>query len=126
MAKSQKNGFTMIELLAVMAIIALLLALVAPRYFKSLEHSKEVALRQDLTLMREAIGHFYGDLNRYPESLDELVQRRYLRSIPVDPITGSTDSWVAIAPPDPAQTGMYDIMSGAEGEASDGTPYNNL
>jgi general secretion pathway protein G len=122
----RKSGFTLIELLAVMAIIALLLALVAPRYFKSLEHSKEVALRQDLALMREAIGQFHGDMNRYPESLDEMVQRRYLRSIPVDPITGSTETWIQLAPPDPAQAGLFDIASGAEGETRDGIPYGNL
>lgn len=123
---SRKQGFTLIEMLVVMAIIGTLLAIVAPRYFKSLEHSRETALRQDLSVMREAIGHFYGDLNRYPENLNELVQRRYLRSIPTDPITGSSESWLAVPPPDPAQHGMYDIVSGAEGTTSDGTPYGNL
>ncbi len=121
-----KRGFTLIEMLVVMAIIGTLLALVSPRYFKSLEHSKETALRQDLSVMREAIGHFHSDLNRYPENLNELVQRRYLRSLPVDPITGSSETWLGIASPDPGQTGLYDIASGAEGAASDGTPYASL
>jgi len=122
----RKAGFTLIELLVVMAIIGTLLALVTPRYFASLERSKETALRQDLAVMREAIGQFHGDLNRYPESLDELVQRRYLRSIPVDPITERRDTWLGIAPPDPEQQGLYDVISGAEGTATDGTPYGEL
>lgn len=125
MRKLEYRGFTLIELMVVMAIIGTLLAIVAPRYFRSLEHSREVALRQDLSVMREAIGHFHGDLNRYPENLNELVQRRYLRNIPVDPITGSSETWISIAPPDTAQQGLYDISSGAEGIASDGTAYGS-
>ena len=119
----KRQGFTIIEILVVMAIIAILLTLVSPRYFVSLDRSKETSLRQDLSIMREAIGHFYGDNNRYPENLNELVQRRYLKAIPVDPITGSSETWLAVAPPDSSQTGMYDILSGAEGMAQDGSPY---
>jgi general secretion pathway protein G len=121
-----KRGFTLIELLVVMAIVGTLLALVTPRYFASLEHAKETALRQDLSVMREAISQFHHDLNRYPESLDELVQRKYLRNIPVDPISGRYDTWLGIAPPDPSQTGLYDVISGAEGETADGIPYGEL
>lgn len=122
----KRRGFTIIELLVVMAIIAILLTLVSPRYFVSLDHSKETSLRQDLSIMREAIGHFYGDNNRYPENLNELVQRRYLKAIPVDPITGSRETWLAVAPPDSSQAGMYDILSGAEGVAQDGSPYSSF
>jgi general secretion pathway protein G len=125
MHKPKYPGFTLIELLVVMAIIGTLLAVVAPRYFKSLEHSRETALHQDLSVMREAIGHFYSDLNRYPQNLNELVERRYLKAIPVDPVTGSSDTWLAIPPSDPNQFGMYDIISGAEGTASDGTAYQS-
>lgn len=121
-----KRGFTLIELLVVMAIIGTLLAVVTPRYFASLEHSKETALRQDLAVMREAIGQFHNDLNRYPADLEELVQRKYLRSVPVDPITGRKDTWLGYAPSDPNQTGLYDIASGAEGQTADGTPYGEL
>ncbi|MBZ4201964.1 MAG: prepilin-type N-terminal cleavage/methylation domain-containing protein [Methylovulum sp.] len=122
----KKTGFTMIEMLIVMAIIGMLLSLVSPHYFKSLQHAKETALRHDLSEIREAIGHFYGDRNRYPENLNELVQQRYLKAIPIDPITETSETWLAVASPDPTQNGMYDILSGAEGAASDGTPYNNL
>lgn len=126
LTKIKKMGFTMIELLIVMAIIGTLLALVSPRYFKSLDHSKETALRHDLSIIREAIGHFYGDTSRYPENLNELVQRHYLKAMPIDPITESSESWLAVAPPEMTQTGMYDILSGAQGNAYDGTPYSNF
>lgn len=123
-------GFTLIELMVVMAIIGTLLSIVAPRYFKSLDHARETALKQDLSIMREAISHFHGDLNRYPQSLNELVERRYLKSIPTDPITDSTETWIAVPTPDagPAvgQAGLYDIMTGAAGNASDGTPYSSF
>ena len=119
-------GFTLIELLVVMAIIGTLLSVVAPRYFKSLDHARETALKQDLSIMREAIGHFHGDLNRYPDSLNELVDRRYLKSIPVDPVTESADTWIGVPSPDINQPGLYDIMSGATGNAGDGTPYSNF
>lgn len=125
MHRAKKSGFTLIELLVVMAIIGTLLALVSPRYFKSLEHSRETLLRQDLSVIREAISHFNADLNRYPQNLNELVERRYLKSIPVDPVTDSSETWLSIAPSDPNQSGMYDIISGAEGAASDGTAYNS-
>ncbi|WP_181376288.1 type II secretion system protein [Novimethylophilus kurashikiensis] len=120
-----KKGFTLIEMLVVMAIIGTLLALVAPRYFKSMEHARETALKHDLAVTREAIGRFYSDLNHYPQSLDELVQRRYLKTIPIDPITGSSETWIITQPPDQAQSGVYDISSGAEGVASDGTEFKS-
>lgn len=118
-------GFTLIELLVVLAIIATLLTLVSPRYFTSLDHSHEVALKHDLSVMREAISHFKSDLDRYPQNLDELVERRYIKKVPIDPITGSSETWLTIAPPNPVDTGMYDIISGAEGVASDGTAYSD-
>ncbi len=116
-------GFTLVELLVVMAIIGTLLSIVAPRYFKSLEHARETALKQDLSIMREAIAHFREDINRYPGSLDELVSRRYLKNIPTDPITESSATWIAVPNPDSDAPGLYDILTGAQGNASDGTPY---
>lgn len=126
MGKHGRRGFTLIELMVVMAIIGTLLAIVAPRYFGSIEHARETALRQDLAVMREAISQFHGDLNRYPDNLDELVARRYLRSVPVDPITERSDTWVAVPHPDPNVPGMYDVSSGADGAARDGTPYQAM
>lgn len=115
-------GFTLIELLVVMAIIATLLSIVAPRYFKSLDRSKETVLRQDLNIMRNAIDKFYGDTGKYPLSLDELVERRYLRAVPVDPLTESAETWVVISPPNDTE-GVYDVHSGSPEKAQDGTPY---
>lgn len=124
MLKAKKFGFTLIELLVVMAIIGTLLSVVAPRYFTSLQHAKETSLKHDLSIMREAISHFYGDMDRYPESINELVLRKYIKAIPVDSITESNTTWLIIPPDDQTKYGVYDIRSGAEGVASDGTPYS--
>ena len=118
-----RSGFTLIELLVVMAIIALLLSLAIPRYFGSLERSKEAVLREDLFQLRDAIGKYYGDKGKYPDSLDALASEKYLRKVPVDPITESATTWVTVAPEDPQKGGVYDVKSGAQGKASDGSVY---
>jgi len=120
----RRAGFTLIELIVVMAIIALLVTIAVPRYFTSVERSKEAVLRTDLNVMREAIDKFYGDKGRYPENLDELVGKRYLRAVPRDPITESSDTWVVVPPEDPGLSGVYDVRSGAAGSGVEGTPYN--
>ena len=112
---SPKNGgyagFTLIELLVVMAIIATLLSIVAPRYFNSLDRSKETVLRQDLGVMRDAIDKFYSDTGNYPGELAELVEKRYLRAVPVDPLTESAATWVAVPPPaEPRAFTMYIVV----------------
>jgi general secretion pathway protein G len=117
------GGFTLIELLVVMSIIATLLMIAVPRYFHSLERSKETVLRQDLAVMRDAIDKFYGDIARYPDTLAELVERRYIRSVPVDPMTRSAETWVLVPSEDSTITGARDVRSGAIGEGSDGTPF---
>ncbi len=116
------GGFTLVELLVVMAIIATLLSIVAPKYFNSLDRSKETVLRQDLNVMRDAIDKFYSDTGKYPVDLAELVEKRYLRAVPVDPLTESADTWVAVPPAD-GSGGMYDIQSGSPGQAKNGTYY---
>jgi general secretion pathway protein G len=120
-------GFTVIELLVVLAALALLLSIAAPRYMQHLDHAREVALREDLYQMRTAIDKFFGDQGRYPASLDELVGKRYLRSVPVDPITQRADTWVAVAPTSNLQAAqggaMADVRSGAPGQAQDGSVY---
>jgi general secretion pathway protein G len=118
-----KNGFTLIELLVVMAIIATLLSIVAPRYFNSIEKAKESVLKQDLTIMRDAIDQFHSDMGSYPITLEELVERRYLRSIPIDPMTESNTTWMVIAPVNDEEEGVYDVHSGYPGQALDGTYY---
>ena len=114
---SRPLGFTLIELLVVMTIIASLLAIVAPRYFRNVDRSKVVALKENLAVMRAAIEKFHGDLDVYPESLEMLVEKRYLRSIPVDPVTDSAATWQIVAPADPKMGKVYDVKSGAEGRA---------
>ena len=119
-----KKGFTLIEVLVVLAIIATLLSLVTPRYFDSMNRSKEKILKHDLIVMREAIDQYYSDKNVYPESLQDLVQYQYLRAIPEDPITQSTLTWMLSPPLDvEAKGAIYDIHSGSEAVASDGSNY---
>lgn len=117
-------GFTLIELLVVMAIIAVLLTLAVPRYFHSVDKSKEAVLQQSLVTMRDAIDKYYGDKGKYPDTIEDLVTQKYLRKQPVDPITDSATTWVTIPPDDPEKGNVYDIKSGAEGKSRDGTPYN--
>ena len=121
----RRRGFTLIELLVVMAIIATLLAVSVPRYFRSVDHAREAALRQDLAVMRDAIDKHHADTGRYPGALDELVAKRYLRRIPVDPITESADSWVVAPPADRESGAVYDVASGAPGNGRDGTPFSS-
>lgn len=118
------RGFTFVEVMVVMAIVALLLTIALPRYFSGLDRAKEAILKQDLMTMRDAIDHYHQDKGRYPYSLDVLVNERYLRSIPVDPITELADSWVLVSLPD-GSVGVYDIKSGSNLIASDGSAYSN-
>jgi general secretion pathway protein G len=123
MRERPRSGFTLIELLVVLAIIALLLTVAVPRYFGSLDRSKEAVLKEDLHQMRGAIDKYFGDRGKYPETLDALVAEKYLRSVPVDPITEKKDTWVAVPPQDPQKGGVYDVKSGAPGRASDGSAF---
>ncbi len=122
------RGFTLIELLVVMAIIATLLALAAPRYFQHLQHGREAVLRENLAVMRDAIDQYHADKGAWPPSLQALADARYLRRVPVDPITERTDTWVELPPVDDDDApglGVADVRSGAEGVALDGTPYGD-
>lgn len=117
-------GFTLIELLVVMAILGALLAIAAPRYFESVERAKEATLRTNLRMLREAIDKHRADTGRSPASLDDLVSRRYLRAVPVDPITDRADSWlVENTPEGNTSPGIQDVRSGATGTSRDGSPY---
>ena len=107
-----------------MAIIATLLTLALPRYFHSVERSREAVLRQDLYIMRDAIDKFLADRGRYPLTLDELADKRYLRRVPPDPITDSVSTWITLPPPEgEVRDGVYDVRSGAPGNGLDGEPY---
>ena len=120
----QNKGFTLIEILVVLSIIATLMSLVAPRYFESLHRAKETTLKHDLSVMRNALDQYYSDTNSYPDTLDELVTHKYLRAVPTDPITESSASWQFTPPLDINQKGaIFDIHSGSEKQAMDGTQY---
>ena len=121
-----RHGFTLIELLVVLAILASLLSLAAPRYFNSVERSKETVLKHNLLQIRDALDKHFADTGKYPETLDDLVSKHYLRAAPIDPITGATDSWLVVPPGDPSKGGVYDVRSGAPGSTQDGTPYAEL
>ena len=118
-----QRGFTLIELLVVMSIIALLLTIAVPRYFHSVDKAKEAVLKENLMQMRSGIDQFYADRGAYPSHLDDLVDKEYLRSVPLDPITESKTTWIIVPPRDPAKSGVYDVKSGASGEARDGSRY---
>ena len=118
-----RRGFTLIELLVVLSIIALLLAIAVPRYMGRLQSAKETALRQTLSVTREALDKFYGDTGKYPDDLAMLVTKKYLRSVPVDPITESNATWTIVPPDNPDKGVVYDIHSGAEGNGHNGTPF---
>ena len=119
----RRRGFTLIELLVVLAIVATLASIAAPRYFNSLEKSREVALRSNLKVMREALDQFHQDTGRWPGSLEDLVKQRYLREIPMDPITQDASSWVVVRPSDGAEGGVRDVRSGAPGGPKEGPAY---
>jgi general secretion pathway protein G len=122
--KNHNFGFTLIELLAVMAIIALLLTIAVPKYFGSVDRSRETILRQDLVTMREALDKYYGDTGQYPDQLEDLTAKKYLRAIPRDPITESDTTWVIIPPTNSVKGTVYDVKSGATGNGLDGTAYS--
>jgi general secretion pathway protein G len=110
------GGFTLIEMLVVMTMIALLLSLVVPSYFNAIDNGKLSVQRQNLSTMRDAIDKFYGDQGRYPETIDELVTKRYLRSVPVDPVTETTN-WSVVAPPDSGSGAVFDVQPVSNGAA---------
>jgi len=124
----QQGGFSLLELIVVMAIIGILVVYALPAYQDATTRAKEAVLKEDLMKMREALEQYLTDKGVYPEALDDLVADGYLRSIPVDPITGADDTWqVEFAPwmmVDQGQpAGVWDVYSGADGEGLGGTPY---
>jgi len=123
MRATRRGGFTLIELLVVLAILATLLTLALPRYFGSVDRSKEAVLRENLHQMREAISLYYADKGRYPETLETLAAEKYLRQVPLDPITESAASWTLVAPEDAQKNGVYDVRSGAPGAGANGIEY---
>lgn len=120
------GGFTLIEMLIVMAILALLLTIALPRYFGSLEKSKDVALQENLRVLRLSLDRYYADKGRYPQTLEELVEHRYLKAVPIDPVTESSRSWIPIPARNADAAGISDIKSGAPGANKEGRAYESM
>ena len=116
------RGFTLVELMVVLTVVALLLSIVVPDYVGRVRRAEEAALKENLAVRRDALDKHYADVGKYPASLDELVSKRYLRAIPDDPLTQSK-TWIVVAPTDPKRGGIYDIKSAAKGTGTNGTPY---
>jgi len=122
------DGFTMIEVLVVVTLVVLLASMGMVQYANSVQRAREAVLKENLFRMRDSIDQYYADKTKYPASLQDLVSEDYLREVPVDPMTQSADTWVAVpAESDPnnptAELGVYDVKSGADGVALDGSPY---
>lgn len=118
------RGFTLIELLVVLGIVALLLTLAAPRFFPSVDKTRETILLDNLRNTRAVIDQYHADTGRYPDSLEQLVEKKYLARVPVDPVTESESTWVIVPPEEEGAPGaVYDIRSGAPGNGRDGRPY---
>ena len=125
---ARERGFTLIELLVVIALISILAAMAVVQYRNSIQRTQEATLKTDLFRMRDAIDQYYADKGKYPSSLDSLVSDGYMRKMPEDPFTKTSDSWQTVpAEPDPgnpsAEAGIYDVKSGAQGQALDGSNF---
>lgn len=131
MSMHARRGFTLIELLVVLAIVALMLTVAAPRYVDRVQMARETTLLSSLKVMREAIDKFEGDQGRLPANLVELVERRYLKELPVDPLTDRNDTWIetgaveAGLQTDVPAPGVADVRSGATGDGRNSKPYRD-
>lgn len=127
---SKRNkGFTLIELIIVMAVIAILASIAIPRYLASVKSAKEAVLKEDLHVMRDAIDSYTMDKGKAPQSLDDLVQSGYLKSVPTDPMTHSNESWVTqtddtLQSIDQSEPGINDVHSGSQETSTNGEMYS--
>jgi general secretion pathway protein G len=123
--RATRRGFTLIELLVVLAIIATLLSIVAPRYVHQTDRAKEAALKANLAVLRRALDDYYSDNGHFPDELFALTEDRYLRAMPLDPVTNRADTWVPVEGVDEDEKTIVDVRSGAKGKALDGSEYNS-
>lgn len=128
-AHKRQSGFTLLELMVVMAVMLVLAAIAVPSYLASIKKAKEAVLKEDLHTMRVAIDSYTADKAKAPQSLDDLVQAGYLKAIPKDPITSRTDTWVtgqsgSLTTIDETDPGIDDVHSGAQESSTEGTSYS--
>jgi len=119
-------AFTLIELLVVLAIISTLLTLAVPRYFRSVDNAKETTLAENIRICRETIDKYYADTGQYPDTLEQLVEKNYLRAVPVDPVTDSAQTWIIVPPPGGGKNKVFNIRSGAPGTNRRGLPFAEM
>jgi general secretion pathway protein G len=122
---NRARGFTLVELLIVLTVVALLAALVTPVVSSSMQRAKEAVLKENLYSLRKAIDDFHADIGRYPQALDQLVEKRYIRKVPLDPVTDRNDSWVEVSADADSGGGIIDIKSGADGTSMEGQSYRD-
>ena len=127
--QASEQGFTLIELIIVMAIIGILVVIAIPNYTRAVQRAKEAVLKEDLHTMRTAIDSYTVDKEKAPQGLEDLVQAGYLKTVPIDPITGHNDTWITgqsdtLTDINETQGGIDDVHSGAQNLAADGTSYN--
>ncbi len=119
---TKQNGFTLLELMIVISIVGILATIAMPTMQRYVIRAREASLQNTLFVFRDVIDQYYADHGNYPESLEKLVEEKYIRAIPVDPFTRSRDTWVLMPPEE--GTGVYDVHSGSDLVSLDGTPYN--
>ena len=121
---NNNKGYTLIEMLTVIAIMGILASIAVPSFQRSIIRSREASLRNSLFVLRDVVDQYYADFGEYPESLEILVEKKYIREVPRDPITGSADTWILIAPEGDEVTGIYDIHSGSDKISLYSGPYD--
>jgi general secretion pathway protein G len=118
------KGFTLIEMMTVIAIIGILATIATPSFLRSITRAREASLRNSLFVLRDVIDQYYADNGDYPETLEVLIEKKYIRTVPMDPFTGSTETWILIAPEGEGLSGIYDVHSGSDKISLYGMPYN--
>ncbi|MDZ7597833.1 MAG: type II secretion system protein [Desulfobacterales bacterium] len=124
MTTRNQKGFTLIEMMIVLAIMSILATIATPNMQRYIVRAREASLRETLFVFRDVIDQHYSDQGKYPGSLQELVKMKYIRSIPIDPITGSSSTWIITPPEGEEKGGVYDVHSGSDRVSLDGEPYN--